>query len=345
MNPTLKEMTRMLHGITFEPQKIPSVLQAVPAPGQRDTNEPTQKHQLLEYHLNAFDTQCRFFAQADDGSIFGTIKQACETYNHIFSHTLPTSSLSFLNRACGAPTHVNPELAELIETALYYCGKTAGLLDITTGGLEQLWNYHRSTLPAKADIEEALRHVNYQSVHVEGDVVSIDDAQTTLVLGAIAKGYIADELCTLMRSAGITSGVVDLGGNLAAIGSDPEGNPWRFEIPDPTTQKPRAVLECIDESAVTSGTYERFFTANGKRYHHIIDPRTGYPADSDIVGITVVARNALVADAYSTALFIMGSERALAFAEQTRGIEAFIITTNGTTKETSHMASRVVYRS
>ena len=179
---------------------------------------------------------------------------------------------------------------------------------------------------------------------MNGDVVTVGDPAVKIVLGAVAKGFIADGLCDLMRDAGVESGVVDLGGNLAVVGSMPNGAPWRFEVADPACgDRPKAIIECRDESAVTSGTYERNFTEDGHLYHHIVDPRTGYPAESDIAGVTVVANSSLDADAYATALLIMGSVRALAFVADLPGVEAFIIRSDGEVLLSDGMAPRVTY--
>lgn len=340
---SLKERkARVLQGVRFDGKGRAAagiVTNAGPMPVGPDDS-------LHAFVMPAFDTTCRFYARTDDASLFDTMRARCEEYDRLLSHTRPDSSLSFLNAACGMPARVNPRLAGLIARALDYCSATDGLLDITAGSLEALWNYHRAQKPTDAEVESALRHVGYRHVQVNGDVVTVGDPAVKIVLGAVAKGFIADGLCDLMRDAGVESGVVDLGGNLAVVGSMPNGAPWRFEVADPACgDRPKAIIECRDESAVTSGTYERNFTEDGHLYHHIVDPRTGYPAESDIVGVTVVANSSLDADAYATALLIMGSVRALAFVADLPGVEAFIIRSDGEVLLSGGMTPRVTYLS
>lgn len=325
----------MLNGIHFEPNSTCATLQVV-GEGWGDD--------LLSSSLDIFDTSCRFYARTDDPTLFDRITQKCRTYDAIFSHTRADSSLTFLNQACGLPAEVNPDLARLIAVALTYCGETEGLFDISSGGLERLWNYHRAQRPSDREVRTALSHVGYQRIRVQGPVVCTGDPQTVIVLGGIAKGYIADGLCSLMREAGVTSGAIDLGGNLAVVGARPDGRPWRMTVVDPCEPRQAlAVIECEDESAVTSGAYERYFVEDGKTYHHIIDPRTGYPAQTDVAGVTVVSASSTEADALSTSMFLMGTQRGMALASSHSGVDALVVGRDGSVRMTPGMRDRMVY--
>ncbi len=339
----------MLQGLVFEPQMESEVMKDADDYG----TGVAACHPDLRYTVfKAFDTECSFFADVEDDSLFQAIKERCVEYDNIFSHTNPRSSLTFLNSAFGMPAEVNHELAVLIGASLEYCAKTGGLLDITAGTLERLWNYHRASKPSQEQIDEALKHVGYQMVHVHGDVVCVDDPDARIVLGSTAKGYIADGLCDLMREHGVTSGLVDLGGNLACVGAMPGGNPWRFNVIDPLEQgkpkgerKPAAVIECNDESAVTSGVYERKFASNGKAYHHIIDPRAGYPATSDILGVTVVAESSFQSDALSTSLLLLGSRAGMDLAREYSDVGVLMVLSSGEVVANQEMRNRIVYAS
>ncbi|WP_350454223.1 FAD:protein FMN transferase [Slackia heliotrinireducens] len=295
--------------------------------------------------FHAFDTRCRIYAATDDVSLFDEITSLCARYDRLFSHTRSDSELVRLNRACGMPVAVHPELAGLIAQSLDYCAESDGLFDVTAGSLERLWNFHTATLPTSEQVNEALRHVGFGMVHVNGNVACIDDPLASVVLGGVAKGYIADRIADLMRKRGVTSGVIDLGGNIVLVGSRPDGKPWRIEIVDPfDTTRAIALLDTRDESVVTSGTYERFFEIDDERYHHIIDPRTGRPAKTDLVSATVVTPKSVDGDGYTTGLIIMGSARAFDFVEHKPNLEAIFVLTDGSLRVTSGLQARVYPR-
>ena len=164
----------------------------------------------------------------------------------------------------------------------------------------------------------------------------ISDPETHLDLGGIAKGFIADKVGEKLEESGVTSAVISLGGNIVCIGKKPAGKefkPFRVGIEKPYSEQSEIVgtVECCDETVVTSGVYQRYFEKDGVRYHHILDPATGYPAQSDIVGVTLRAPKGRSADcdALATILLIMGEKEGLKAAEETEGIEAFFITADG----------------
>lgn len=202
------------------------------------------------------------------------------------------------------------------------------------GGVCRLWDFKRGVVPDDAAIAEALAHVDWRNVQVEGTQARIIDPQATIDLGGMAKGYITDRVIDLLKHCGATSGVINLGGNVACLGSKPDGSAWNVGLraPVPSDGSLQAAsfasVSVRGKSVVTSGVYERSFVRNGRVLHHILDPRTGKPAETDVLSATVIADKSLDADGYTTALIIMGAGEALTFAEQTPGIEAILLTTN-----------------
>lgn len=250
---------------------------------------------------------------------FDAAREQCRIYERLFSRTLEHSDISRLNAAGGRSVAIHDETARLIDAALAYCRASEGLFDITIGKAVGLWNFHEGVVADDDKLREAISHVDWRGVHVErtelGAVACLDDPQASIDLGGIAKGWIADELTALMVQHGLASFVVNLGGNVVAHGTKPDGALWRVGLQDPFDKS--AVVGSIalrDASAVTSGTYERSFERDGELFHHVLDPQTGRPVCTDAAGVTVVARKSLDAEGYSTTLLAMGIERGLAFA-------------------------------
>jgi thiamine biosynthesis lipoprotein len=211
------------------------------------------------------------------------------------------------------------------------------------GPVVRLWDFKRGVVPSPSSVNEALAHVDYRNVLVDGRSVCLLDPDSAIVLGGIAKGFIADALLDLLRSRGVSSAIVNLGGNVAVMGGKPDGSPFSVGLRAPISSAQRgescfAALPLHDGSVVTSGVYERAFEQGGEFFHHILDPRTGFPARSDIVSASVIARNSLDADGFSTALVIMGLDCAKDFIEARDGVEAVFMTAGGEVYATSGAA-------
>ena len=240
------------------------------------------------------------------------------------SRTREDSAVSQLNRAeAGTSVEVGAELYDLIARALAFSQATDGAFDITLAPVSSAWGFTEDAyrVPAQEELEGLLAHVGSEHVHLDGtSAVSLDQG-TQIDLGAIAKGYASDAVAAIYQEHGITHGIVDLGGNTWVCGGNLKGEPWRIGVQDPArageAEAYTGILRMVDGFAVTSGGYQRYFEENGKTYHHIIDPATGHPAESGLTSVTVVADgtvgNGTMCDALSTALFVMGEERALDF--------------------------------
>ena len=234
-----------------------------------------------------------------------------------------------INTAASEPAAVPDSVARLIETAAEIADETKGAFDPTIGVISRLWDISGNPrVPSAEEISAARPLVDYRYITVDGTAVSLEKSGMILDLGGIGKGYAADCAVEIYREYGITSALVNLGGNIYAYGTKPDGNPYRIGLRDPYGNEGdyAAVISVSDASVVTSGIYERSFESDGRAYHHILDPKTGYPADNELASVTVVCANSTEADALSTGLFVMGLEKGLAFAQADPDIEAVFIT-------------------
>ena len=245
------------------------------------------------------------------------------------SRTVESSEISLLNANGGG--NVSSDTLYIIEKSLNYSRLTDGAFDITIGSVSSLWDFTSgdNIVPSETDIESALTSVGYENIEIDGDSISLKNG-AKLDLGAIAKGYIGDKAAEYLKSRGVTSAIINLGGNIVTIGSN-NGKPFRIGIQSPTgtTGEYIGVLDLEDKTAVTSGAYQRFFVKDGVVYHHILDPKTGYPAQSDIASVTIIADSSTDADALSTSCYILGTERALELINGLDYAEAVIVTDSG----------------
>ena len=264
---------------------------------------------------------CRDEAIAD-GAI-----DLCASYEAIFSRTDPASELCRLN--AGELTEVSPELASVMEEALFFAQLSGGAFDPTMGGLADLWNFsgEAPAVPDPGQVALALKGVGYAGVEIRGGQVILPEG-CRIDLGAIAKGYIADQMREYLTSQGVTSAIIDLGGNLCCLGTKPGGEPFRVGIQYPYRNRNEviAAMDAADLSVVTSGVYERYFEEDGVLYHHILDSATGFPVKNSLLAVTVAAPSSLTADALSTACFALGLEKGMALIDSLEGIYALFIT-------------------
>ena len=225
---------------------------------------------------------------------------------------------------------VQPETRALLERALTLSDETGGTFDMTVAPLVALWGITSDAprVPSQEEIDALLPLVGGAHVHMD-DAVTLD-AGCAVDLGGIAKGYASQQVADILRAHGVTSAVVSLGGNVYVCGSKPDGTPWNVGIQDPAGSGYAAIVSLTDRFAVTSGGYQRYFeAADGTVYRHILDPRTGRPADSDLLSVTIISDDGTAADAYSTALYVMGEQEAVSFWRAHGGFELILITADG----------------
>ena len=249
------------------------------------------------------------------------------------SRTREDSLVSVLNQN-GAAQDLSAAEQALLSEALTFRDATGGAFDITIAPVMDAWGFttEERHVPAPDALAAAMALVDSEelSVDTEASAASLARAGMEVDLGAVAKGFAAREAEAAIRDAGGTSAMLDLGGNVTVIGAKEDGSPWRVAVKDPRdTGSYLCVLALTDVTLSTSGGYERYFEEDGVRYHHIIDPETGYPADSGLLSVTVVSADHLLADALSTALFVAGPEEALDFWRSRDDFELVLCTGQG----------------
>ncbi len=248
------------------------------------------------------------------------------------------TELARINEAAGrAALPASDELRLVLGKALEYARLSGGAFDPSIGPLVKLWGIgsDAARLPARSEIEAARRLIDWKAVELDEAAKTVRLARPgmRLDLGAIAKGYAADELKRLLAAGGVKAAIVDLGGNVYALGAKRGGGNWRIgvQVPDPQAGRGEylGIVEGLDMTVVTSGVYERFLEAGGKRYHHILDPATGYPVDNGLVSVTIATASSVDADALSTTLFALGRERGMALAAALPGVSVVVVDAAG----------------
>lgn len=264
-----------------------------------------------------------------------------EQYENYFSASKTDSEISRINAAAPNPVRVHAETLELIQKGLFYSALSDGNFDITIGKLAGLWDFQAETpkLPAAGAVAKAARAVDYRKVIVNGNEVALTEPDAALDVGGIAKGYIADKMKEYLLSQGITNGLINLGGNILAIGAKDDGSAYTIGIQKPFDETGTSVasVSVKDQTVVTSGVYERYFELDGTRYHHILNTDDGYPYDNGLLSVTVICDSSADGDGLSTTCFSLGLEKGMALIESLQHTEAIFITSD----EKLHVSSGI----
>lgn len=257
------------------------------------------------------------------------VAEAKRIVNELAAELSVTDAASAVFRAnSGERVTLSDSAAELCRRSLRMCERSGGALDITVYPLVRAWGFttDRHRVPPQSEIDSLLSLTGYDRVSI-GDDGTLSLAEGTMIdLGAVAKGYASDLICDMLSERGVASAMINLGGNVRTLGKKPDGSFWRVGVASPTGGGNACVVEIGEGAVVTSGSYERFFEADGKRYCHIIDPSSGYPAESELLCVTVVGESGFECDALSTALFVMGFDGALDYWRQNGGFEMILLT-------------------
>ena len=289
------------------------------------------------------------------GEILKNAEKLILYYDKLLSRTVEESDVYRVNHADGLPTAISLETAYLIGEAMRYSEMTEGYFDITILPVKELWDFKADNpkVPTEAEIEAARAFVDYQNIVLgteafvgENPVIQkspVDSSSeqswvmvslekgATIDLGAIAKGYIADKIGEYLKSEGVTKAIINLGGNVLMVGEKSPGTPWTVGVqsPDGVQNSYIASVAINDESVVTSGVYERYFEVDGVRYHHLLNPFTGRPADNGLLSVTILSEESIAGDALSTSCFVLGLEKGLALIEQVPAVEAVFALEDG----------------
>jgi thiamine biosynthesis lipoprotein len=272
---------------------------------------------------------------ADHGRTEAARKAIAKAYaeldriDRLMSEWKPDSPISAVDAASGKhPVEVPPELREMLERSIHYSEITEGTFDVTWRGMGNIWHFDDAFVPpSPQEVEKARKNINYRAIQIEGNRVYLP-AKMSIGLGGIAKGYAVDRASQVLKKEGFTDSLVDGGGDILVSGTN-QGEPWRLGIQDPRAEHGKMIgmVKLTSGALVTSGDYERFRIVNGIRYHHIIDPRTGYPANASM-SVSVLAPEAEKAVVLAKGIFILGAEKGLALARREK-VDALVIDVQG----------------
>ena len=277
---------------------------------------------------------------SQDRELLTECMNLCDKYEKIFSRTASDSELYQLNHRELTPVagtedtfQVSDPLAELIRKGLYYSELSEGAFDIAIEPLTSLWDFTAEDpqVPEDRLIQEALTKCDYHNVSVsDNNEVILKTEDTAIELGAIAKGYIADRLKDYLISQGVKSAIINLGGNVLCIGGKPDDSSFKIGIQKPFADRSEtiAVMDIKDKSVVSSGVYERCFEQDGTLYHHLLNPRTGYPYDNGLIAVTIISDESVDGDALSTTCFALGLEDGMKLTESLDNVQAFFVTSD-----------------
>ena len=293
-----------------------------------------EKNQPISQTGFYFDTiiQITIYDAGKTDCLKGCMELA-QKYENLLAPSVEGSDIWNINHSDGSPVTVSDETISLLKTALSYCDMTNGMIDITIEPVNELWNFHTDNadtdrIPTKEAIAEAVSHVDYHNLIIDGNTVTLRDPESAVSLGFIAKGYIADKMKEYLVSQNVISAIINLGGNLLAVGTKPDGSPFQFGIQKPFDEHGAVitVLPVSDISAVSSGVYERYFYQEDVLYHHILNPHDGYPVQNKLLGVTILSESSMMGDALSTTCFVLGLDEGMALIESLEDVEAVFIT-------------------
>ncbi|HEY9594131.1 MAG TPA: FAD:protein FMN transferase [Spirochaetia bacterium] len=286
-----------------------------------------------EYDLLGTTCMIRLYAGGSNATLDASFARLAEIEKHMTINK-PGSEVDAVNDAAGRrPVKVSADVLHVVEVGLQYSEDGDGAFDITVEPLVKLWGIgtDAARVPSEKEIRGALSRIGYK------DLVVNDKASTVFLkrpgmgidLGSVAKGWAADEVVKVLHAHGVTSALIDLGGNVLTYGTKPDGAQWRIAIQDPEKARGTMIgyVDIPGGSVTTAGTYERYFERDGKRYFHILDARTGYPAWNGLSAVAIWAPDSTTADGYDTLAFTLGLEHGSKLVESTHGrIEAVFIT-------------------
>ncbi len=258
---------------------------------------------------------------AADKKVLDDAMNTARKYEALFSHTDSSSEISRLNQ--NGTLLVSDDVVFALREALEYCRLTDGKFDISLGAVSELWDFENKIIPDSNVLESAVKQSGYEKIKIDGNTVTTGG--TKINLGAVAKGYIADKVRDRLKENGVAAATLNFGGNVVVFGDDYS----TVGIKDPKGEGIVARLKVKNTSVVTSGTYERAFTVNNKRYHHILNSKTGYPVDTDLLSATVICSSGTKADIMSTCCITLGLTDALKFINSRSDVEAIFVTLDG----------------
>lgn len=280
-----------------------------------------------------FDTVCQITIYSayteKEQDIANACFQICDKYDQLWNKHNKNSEIFKINSTSSDYVKISKESLKLINDSIYYSTLSGGAFDITISPVVDLWDINKNPhIPGKKEIQNLLKFVNYKDIHVKKNKIKLSKKEQSIDFGGIAKGYVADKLKNFLKSKKINSAIINLGGNILTIGNHDKKD-FKIGIQKPFGESNNdysATIHIQDKSVVTSGVYERYFKENSKIYHHILDPKTGYPCDNELYSVTIISDYSEEGDALSTATFVLGLEKGLDFINKLHDIYAVFIT-------------------
>ena len=293
----------------------------------REQELPAQERSL--FAMNTYMTFTAYGKNAAEA--LDMALEQVEEAEALWSVTDQNSEIYQANHSGGQPVTVSDETAQLVSFALDMAEQTDGAVDPTIYPVLSAWGFTTQSkqVPEEGQIVSLLQNVDYGRISLEGDRLTVPDGMQ-LDMGAVGKGYAGDLVIEVLKEYGVESALINLGGNVQAIGSRPDGNDWRLGIRAPWEEGNLGVLRISDAAVVTSGGYENYFEdEEGNIYWHILDPSTGYPADGGLQAVTIIGEEGKLCDALSTALFVMGEDGAVEYWRANGGFDMLLVTEDG----------------
>ncbi len=293
----------------------------------REQELPAQERSL--FAMNTYMTFTAYGKNAAEA--LDMALEQVEEAEALWSVTDQNSEIYQANHSGGQPVTVSDETAQLVSFALDMAEQTDGAVDPTIYPVLSAWGFTTQSkqVPEEGQIASLLQNVDYGRISLEGDRLTVPDGMQ-LDMGAVGKGYAGDLVIEVLKEYGVESALINLGGNVQAIGSRPDGNDWRLGIRAPWEEGNLGVLRISDAAVVTSGGYENYFEdEEGNIYWHILDPSTGYPADGGLQAVTIIGEEGKLCDALSTALFVMGEDGAVEYWRANGGFDMLLVTEDG----------------
>ena len=301
------------------------------------------------YQLNTVITISIYADKEVPNEVFTKLFEGIAYYENMISKTIVESELSQINESAGVkPVIVSDEMMEIVLKGIQYAKNSNGLFDISIGPVVTLWGIGTdlAAVPSEVDLKNKLALVDYSKIIIDENenTIFLADKGMALDLGGIAKGYIADRVKDLILENSYESAIVNLGGNVLTVGVKPNGANWVIGVRDPEIDAVTELgaISVTGRSVVSSGIYERFFSEGDKRYHHIINPYTGYPEDNDLMSVSIISEFSVDGDALSTTVFLLGLEKGYEYIESLEDIEAIFIMKDRSIYVTSGMQDNFV---
>ena len=293
------------------------------------TDLEAQEAENSFFAMNTYMTFTAYGEGAEDALVDARVR--VEEVEALWSVTDEGSEIYRANHSGGEPVNVSEETAELVSFALEMAEKTDGALEPTIYPVLRAWGFTTDTkqVPSQEEIDALLEDVGHEKITLDGTLLTVPEGME-LDLGAVGKGYAGDLAAEAVRARGIECAILSLGGNIQAVGSRPDGTDWRVGLRSPWEDGTLGVLRVSDQAVVTSGGYENYFEdKDGNVYWHILDPETGYPAKSGLLSVTIICPQGRMGDALSTALFVMGPQKAEEYWRENGDFEMILVTEEG----------------